>query len=175
LKGKAIAPPDAAKNRLWSHELSGRLRSLATDVVADANVYCEEMTRVAKQTKTFSGVIYCSIPEARQKFGQSITTQVHYTPLPRDNAHADFAFTGTAGAAEEIFDDLRLWLIEHIFTGLHPAQMKLLPAAKANTTGNSLAIPPAPSWVSEAIAKLIRFFIGARVPVPPSERREGAR
>lgn len=130
-KGKnAIATPDQHKNRPWDHELSGRLRSLTNDVIAEANAYCEEMTSRTGQTKKFGGVMFCSVPEARQTFENTITTRVHYTPLSTDRAHADLTFTGSANAAEQVFDNLRLWLCD-VVIGLHPAQIeKLLPRAQ---------------------------------------------
>jgi hypothetical protein len=137
-KGKAIAPPDDAKTRPWSHELSGALRSLTTDVIAAARAYCEEMTRAAGHKKIFSGVMYCTIPEARQTFEEMIMTQVHYTPESLNKAHADFTFTGSSGITEDVFDRLRLWLCE-ILTGLHPAQMRLLP--DASTASLKYTIP----------------------------------
>jgi hypothetical protein len=134
---KTIAAPDPAKQRQWSHELSGRLRSLVSDVVDEANAYCEEITRTTKQTKTFNGVMYCSIPEATKEFEKTITTQVCYTPRQRDKAHADFTFTGSADATEDVFDRVRLWLCD-VVNGLHPAQIKLLPRATTTPTGYSV-------------------------------------
>jgi hypothetical protein len=128
-KGRAaIAPPGSVKKRSWSHELSGRLRSLTTDVSAEAHAFCEEAAKATGQNKTFSGVMYCCIPDAHQTFETTIFTQVHYTPQLANKAHADFTFTGSDSATEEVFDRLRLWLCE-LFIGLHPAQIKLLPEA----------------------------------------------
>jgi hypothetical protein len=137
-KGRAIAPPDNTKKRLWSHELSGQLRSLTTDVNAEAQAYCDQISRITKQQKTFSGVMYCSIPDARQTFHSKVSTQVYYTPQPAKKAHADFTFTESADADEAFLDKLRLWLCE-ILTGLHTAQIKLLP--QATTTAAEYTAP----------------------------------
>ena len=128
-KGRnAIVAPDPQKNRPWDHELSGRLRSLANDVVAEAIAYCEEMTRRTSQTKRFGGVMFCSVPEARKEF-ENIGVCVHYTPLLTDKAHADLTFNGSANADEQVFDKVRLWLCD-VVTGLYPAQIeRLLPHA----------------------------------------------
>ena len=125
-KGKSIVTPSPEKGRPWDHELSGNLRSLARDVIAEAKRYCVEMTERTGQTKVFSGVMFCGVPEARQTFENAIHTSIHYTPLPSNNSHADLVFRGSANAAEEAFDNLRLWLC-NLVIGLHPAQMSLLP------------------------------------------------
>jgi hypothetical protein len=136
-KGKnAIIAPDPQKNRPWDHELSGRLRSLTNDVVAEANAYCEEMTTRTGQTKKFGGVMFCGIPQARQVFENVIETRVHYTPLPTDRAHADLTFNGSVSATEEVFDKLRLWLCD-VVTGLYPAQIELLRHAQTSPSAYS--------------------------------------
>jgi hypothetical protein len=137
-KGKnAIVAPDPQKNRPWDHELSGRLRSLTNDVVAEANAYCEEMTKRTGQTKKFGGVMFCSVQQARQVFEGVIATRVYYTPLPTtDRAHADLTFNGSVNAAEQVFDKLRLWLC-NVVTGLYPAQIELLPRAETSPAAYS--------------------------------------
>jgi hypothetical protein len=129
-KGKnVIGVADPKKNRVWDHELSGRLRSLTNDVIAEAHVYCAEITKRTGQVKKFGGVMFCRVPDARRIFADTIATGIHYTPLATDEAHADMTFSGSANASEQVFDSLRLWLC-NLMTGLYPAQIEsLLPAS----------------------------------------------
>ena len=82
---KTIAAPDPAKQRQWSHELSGALHSLVSDVVAAANAYCEEMTRVTKQTKTFSGVSTAASPKpgSQPKYATLPAKVINHMPTLR--------------------------------------------------------------------------------------------
>ena len=130
-KGKnVVAVPE--RQRPWDHELSGRLRSLVSNVIKEANDYCDEVTKKSGQKKTFGGVMFCRVVEARQTFERTISTNVCYTPLPTDGAHADFVFFGSNNLNEDTFDKLRLWLCE-LVTGLYPAQIEknLLPNGAA--------------------------------------------
>ena len=130
-KGKNVVA-EPKQQRPWDHELSGRLRSLAGNVTKEANDYCDEMTKKTGQKKTFGGVMFCRVAEARQTFEQTINTDACYTPLSTDRAHADMVFFGSKNLSEETFDKLRLWLCE-LVTGLYPAQIEkdLLPAGTA--------------------------------------------
>jgi hypothetical protein len=123
-KGRQIAPPDPAKHRPWEHELSGRLRSLSQNVIAEAIAYCHEQTRRMNQNRPFSGVMFCHV--ARVSFEAPVIVGVAYTPLLSDSAHADLTFCGTVHANEETWDCVRQKLAK-VMTGLHPAQMHLLP------------------------------------------------
>lgn len=129
-KGKNVIVASAPqKDRPWDHELSGGLRSLAQNVVAEAESCCAEIARRTGQTKIFSGVMFCGVPEARQTFENTLHTCIHYTPLSSNKAHADLVFRGSANAAEETLDNLRLWLCDLVI-GLYPAQMRLLPRSQ---------------------------------------------
>ena len=127
-KGKSvIAPP--RERRAWDHELSGRLRSLTKDVTAEGEAYCQEISRQAGQRKTFGGVMFCSVLEARTEFENTGETGIRYTPLQTNDAHADLTFVGLNDAPEDKMDRLRLWLCG-VLAGLHPAQIaRLMPKA----------------------------------------------
>jgi hypothetical protein len=122
--GRAISPPDPSVNRSWSHELSGRLRSLCADVEAEARAFCDDMTTRTQRTKSFAGVMFCQVGAARQMI-DAIAARVHFTPLDADKAHADITFTNST---EEDLDRLVMWLTDLVI-GLHPSQLSLLPAS----------------------------------------------
>jgi hypothetical protein len=76
--GRAIAKPDAAKSRSWSHELSGRLRSRsADDILPAAIAYCEEVSENASPAQH----IEIGVPGDCE--GGSVSTcGLHSLPLP---------------------------------------------------------------------------------------------
>jgi hypothetical protein len=93
--GNAIARPTGGKNRPWDRELSGRLRTLAgtlEEITHHAEAYCEAETAKGGGTKTFSGVMYVRVRDAKKSFENILTTAIHYTPLDKDKAHADLTF-----------------------------------------------------------------------------------
>jgi hypothetical protein len=128
--GRQIARPDDSKGRSWDHELSGRLRSLSTDVVAEAKAYCAELTKRLKQDRPFSGVMFCSVEQTATALDKPLSAGVNYTPLS-DAAHGDFTFYGTAQVNEDTWKLIHLKLAQ-MMTGLHAAQMHLLPAASVS-------------------------------------------
>ena len=91
--GNAISKPAPNKKRSWTHEMSGRLRSIVGTIASvqrDAENYCEQETKRGGAVKIFSGVIYGRVSQLRVQFENSIQMDVHFTPLDRDNAHAQF-------------------------------------------------------------------------------------
>jgi hypothetical protein len=136
--GKAISSPPLAKGRAWTRELSGRLRSLAgslEDIEHDAKVYCNAQTALGGGAKTFSGIIFTPVADAKRTYETVLTTGVHFTPLQHDAAHADLTFYGwLADESKEERQPFLLWL-SAMLQGLHPAQLRLLPDAH---------IPPEP-------------------------------
>jgi hypothetical protein len=82
--GKAISPPAPAKGRPWTRELSGRLRSHAgslENIEHHAIAFCEAETARGGGTKTFSGVIYARVADAKKAYETILTTGIHFTPL----------------------------------------------------------------------------------------------
>ena len=63
--GNAIATPAKEKNRPWTRELSGRLRSLVGNVEEEAHAFCRAQSLLGGGEKTFSGVIYIRVAMAR--------------------------------------------------------------------------------------------------------------
>jgi hypothetical protein len=136
--GKAISPPAPEKGP-WTRELSGRLRSRAgslEDIEHDAKAYCAAQTALGGGTKTFNGVIFARVADAKRTYETVLTTDVHFTPLQDDAAHADLTFYGwLANESKEEMLPFLLWL-SAMLQGLHPAQLRLLPDAH---------IPPKPA------------------------------
>src|SRR6266404_9998248 len=67
LGGNAIARPK--KSRPWDRELSGRLRTFAgtlEQIRTHAEAYCKDMSEKGQGKKTFSGVMYVGVREARK-------------------------------------------------------------------------------------------------------------
>jgi hypothetical protein len=132
--GKAISPPAPAKGRPWTRELSGRLRSHAgslENIEHHAIAFCEAETARGGGTKTFSGVIYARVADAKKAYETILTTGIHFTPLSTaDAAHADLTFYGwLANESKEERERFQLWL-SGILLGLHcPGQLQLLPDA----------------------------------------------
>jgi hypothetical protein len=101
----------------WAHELSGRLSSLVTDILGEA----EAAVTIARSGFTrrgqpiprkicFVGVACATASKLRAGNEIAITTDVVYTPLDTDNAHSDFVTYGTM--ADEELDPVRDWLRE---------------------------------------------------------------
>jgi len=78
----AIAPPE--QERPWSHELSGRLLSLTTNLHQEAQLFCQQLDR------PFEGIMYKDVLSLRTTLDIGTETDVRYTPLDRDVAHSDF-------------------------------------------------------------------------------------
>jgi len=130
--GNAIAPPRADKNRTWTRELSGRLRSMAgtlDEIKRFAETYCEALTNRGGGKATFTGVMYVRVADAKVNYG-SCSTAVYYTPLDEDSAHADFTFTGWIGDGQEEKDRFKLWFTDLLTALHHPGQLQLLPQAE---------------------------------------------
>src|SRR6266566_2575180 len=89
-----IKPIHADKNRPWSSEMSGRLRSLAgsiDDIKNHATAYC------ARKSQKYSGVAFGRCADLKINFPNSpVSSAVHYTPIDKppdtDRAHADLTF-----------------------------------------------------------------------------------
>jgi hypothetical protein len=124
--GNAIARPKEGKNRPWDRELSGRLRSLAgtlEDIRKHAKAYCEQ------RKKTFAGLMYVRVRDAKKTY-ENITTEIHYTPLEDDNAHADLTFNGWIGDKKEDRERFNLWFTDMLHALHHPRQLQYLPEAE---------------------------------------------
>jgi hypothetical protein len=81
--GNAISAPKQPRNRPWSRELSGRLRSEAgsiQDIENHAVQFCNEQTQLGGGTKTFYGVMYGRVSELKKTFEGVITMGVHFHP-----------------------------------------------------------------------------------------------
>jgi hypothetical protein len=97
----AIAPPDI--RRTWSHELSGRLKSLINDIAAESLQFC------GVRQKPFVGVMHAVVSALRTQIDNRITTDACYTPKPDDGAHADFV---TFDSVDDDLPRIRDWLQE---------------------------------------------------------------
>jgi hypothetical protein len=131
LGGSAIAPPK--KNGPWDRELSGRLRTLAgtlEEITTHAERYCEALTAKGQGKKSFCGVMYVRVRDAKQKHNDILTTAVHYTPSDEDRAHADLTFKGWIGNTQEDRERFNLWITGILHALHHPGQLELLPEAE---------------------------------------------
>jgi len=130
--GNAIARPRDSKNRPWDRELSGRLRTLAgtlEEITQHAETYCQALTAQGGGTKTFSGVMYVRVRDAKRSFENILTTAIHYTPLGDDKAHADLTFNGWIGDTREERERFNLWFTDMLHALHHPGQLQYLPEA----------------------------------------------
>ena len=123
--GNALSSPK--KNRSWSRELSGRLRSLAgttEEIRADATAFCSKHTKPSA-TLEFAGVIYVAVTDAKKQI-DGMTTGVRYTPQADDPAHADFTFAHWTPVAKADQQRLALELVD-VFRVLYATQLEFLP------------------------------------------------
>jgi hypothetical protein len=130
--GNAIAPPQKGKNRPWDRELSGRLRTLAgtlEEITNHAEAYCEALTAKGQGKKTFSGVMYVRVRDAKKTLENILTTAIHYTPLDEDKAHADLTFNGWIRDTKEDRERFNLWFSGMLQALHHPGQLQYLPEA----------------------------------------------
>ncbi|SRR6266700_104801 len=131
-----ISMPPREKNRPWDRELSGRLRSLAgsvEDIEKDAIEFCEAETKRGGGKKTFYGVIYTRVADAKLIYEDTVSTGVHFTPLDRDKAHGDFTFTGWAINTKPEEEKFFLWLSDVLQALHYPGQLQHLPDPDAQT------------------------------------------
>jgi len=130
--GAAISCPAPEKGRPWSRELSGRLRSCAgslQEIEQAANDFCAAETTRGGGSKTFKGVIYARVADAKLNYEAILTTGVHFTPRQDDTAHADLTFHGwLANDSKDEMDRFKMWLSGKL-QGLYTAQLQLLPEA----------------------------------------------
>ncbi|HEY8007134.1 MAG TPA: hypothetical protein VIE66_10150 [Methylocella sp.] len=128
--GNAISEPSPEKARPWTREASGRLRSRAgslENIEHAANDFCRT---AAGGSKTFSGVIYARVTDAKLSFESILTTAIHFTPLSPDPAHADLTFTGwLANESKEERARFNMWLSDKLLALHHPGQLFHLPDA----------------------------------------------
>jgi hypothetical protein len=128
--GNAIARPKADKLRPWDRELSGRLRTLAgtiEEITQHAKTYCEALSAQGQGTKTFSGVMYVRVRDARKSFENILTTAIHYTPLDSDNAHADLTFNGWIDEDLARRERFNIWFQDILHALHYPGQLQYLP------------------------------------------------
>jgi hypothetical protein len=98
LTTKMIAPPD--EPRPWSHEFSGRLLSLTTNVVEEGQAFCRNFG------KPFIGVMRAKVRSLRPRIPDSnIRTDIVYTPKDQDSAHTDFVCFGADPTDHDIIKD----------------------------------------------------------------------
>ena len=148
--GNAIAPPKEGSNRPWDRELSGRLRSLAgttEDIRRHAEAYCETLTSKGQGKKTFLGVMYVRVRDAKRSYENLLTTAVHYTPLDGDDAHADLTFNGWIGDKKEDRERFNLWFTSVLQALHYPGQLQHLPEADDTQ-----------SAVEKLLALILAFF-----------------
>lgn len=115
LKNRAIAAPTDA-NRPWSHELSGRLLSLTSNISVEGDAFVAKIR--AKQKKPskhliFSGVVYGRPHNLRDQLGTQMRSDVVHTPISppdewADPAHADFVIFGAS--TEDDLDVIRTFI-----------------------------------------------------------------
>jgi hypothetical protein len=98
--GKAIAKPEVA--RPWSHELSGRLLSVVSNIEESSNEFCKKLNR------PFVGVMFESAEKLKDKIDGTFPCCTFYTPYPEDKTHSDFATFSTK--TEEDLQSVRDWL-----------------------------------------------------------------
>ena len=130
--GNAISVPAPIRQRPWTREASGRLRSLAgslEDIQKNAEAFCAEETVRGGGTKTFSGVLYGRVNQIQLAYENILTTNVHFSPLSRDDAHADFTFHGWF-ANEADKERFLIWLSDKLQGLHHPGQLHYLPEAE---------------------------------------------
>ena len=108
---------DGIATKPWAHELSGRLTSLVGDIVGEAEAQVtkirEAFTRRNKPVPSkiqFAGVACATASELRATTMPVITTDVVYSPLHADAAHANFVTYQTI--LNEDLDPVRDWLKE---------------------------------------------------------------
>ncbi|MCR4283230.1 MAG: hypothetical protein NUV72_09430, partial [Bauldia sp.] len=101
--------------RNWAHEMSGRLLSLAGNVGDEAREFCDG------QQREFAGVAYALVVALRTRH-HHISTDVCYTPLDRDSAHADVVFFQSNDDDKEM---LRDWL-QTVLKALRPDEIGAL-------------------------------------------------
>ncbi|SRR6266536_2559463 len=136
--GNAISSPDPNKNRPWSRELSGRLRSKAGTIknIEDfAVAFCDKLTKAGGGTKTFCGVMYAKVCAIRKPYRDILTLGVFFTPLKADPAHADVTFSNCIGETREAREALMLWLTDQVEGLHHPGQVHHLPEANDRVSG----------------------------------------
>lgn len=112
LKGKAIAPVNSER---WSHELSGRLNSIARATIKQDGERAVERARekLKLQNKSvpskirFMGVACATASTLRGC--DAAKTDVVFTPQPDDPAHADFVVF-TTQTDEDTIANVQIWL-----------------------------------------------------------------
>jgi hypothetical protein len=114
LKGRAFQPPREQKP--WSHELSGRLASLVTNITADAEAAMERIRHAYIRRGQpipgkirFSGVA-CAVASELRLVIAGIPIDVVYSPLTDDDAHSNVVTYQTA--SNDVLDPVRHWLMQ---------------------------------------------------------------
>jgi hypothetical protein len=128
LKGKQFWP---SSGKEWSHELSGRIVSLAGDlktIEADARAFAQQIRDKYPATKkptklTFVGVACRRVADLQSSSLDRLKTDVVYTPEGADCAHSDIVVYGAQEDAS--LDPIRYWLMA-TFRIISPSQLSLL-------------------------------------------------
>jgi len=113
LKGAAFSP---SVGKPWSHELSGRLRSLAPDLVADG----EAAVRRARERIAASGnpvptkvsFLGWACSSVRVIKAASIGCSVMHEPIIEDVAHANFVVFNIS--SDDDLEPVRKWLLNNL-------------------------------------------------------------
>jgi hypothetical protein len=125
-KGRFLNPPPPERNRPWTAEASGRLRSLAGTIEAvDAHCksYCHQFSG------KFCGIIFPKEQLAGQMI-ENLEVGIYYTPsFSGDQAHAALTFTGNVPVEKTAEYDKFIMELSKRFTAIHPDQLNLLPEA----------------------------------------------
>lgn len=94
LRGRALRPPREPLG--WDHELSGRLRSMSVDPKVEAEELVAGPAAAGSPTRSFNGYAVAAVSELRASPIVDVRSDVVFTPLQTDRAHADFVTFGTA-------------------------------------------------------------------------------
>jgi hypothetical protein len=161
LKGKQLSRP--SRSRPWSHELSGRLNSLTSDVAADRRAFVAEIRLLLRdpnkppKTLQFAGVAFNSPRNLRNFIGEKrIATDVFHTPInPPEKfaspAHADFV---TIESSDDDLDEIRTWLQENLKV-LRATQVHQMPSICSSSQAATIETAGVPT-TAQAITGVIR-------------------
>jgi hypothetical protein len=101
---RVFKAPEPELNRGWNHEVSGRLRSLATDIVQNGQTFCQNLS----PKRDFPGIAYVKVDRVRtqSRRPEQVRADVYRTDA-LDPAHSDLVFFDST---ENDFSEMRDWL-----------------------------------------------------------------
>jgi hypothetical protein len=117
-RGAIAAPPGV---RAWSHEVSGRRRSLCQNVAAEAQAFVDRRRQnFTQKTRNpppsawvLRAVVHSTASHLRSTITPGrITSDVIHTPIDPPNAHPDPAHSDFVayGSTNDDLDEIRTWL-----------------------------------------------------------------